>query len=462
MRQSRGTLYLIIFISVLSLYLNLPKDLSFSKKVLNKEFQLTIPRFQFKLKFGETTFKRDMNFKRGLDLQGGMQVTLLADMGKIDKDKRQTALDSVRSVISRRVDLYGVSEASVKTSVAGDEYRLIVELPGIDKPQEALSLIGQTASLAFATPVYLSNPASPSAAPQLVDFAPSDLTGNDLLSAAVTWETQDRQPAVSLKFKDGGRDKFAKLTKQYLGKPIAILLDQSVLSAPTVQSEIDSGNAVITGKFTINEAKFLATQLNAGALPVPIKILSQKNISATLGDASLNQSLIAGGIGLSIVVAFMCLYYGWLGVIAVLGLVIYGLITATLYRLIPVTLTLPGVAGFLLSIGMAVDSNILIFERYREEIRAGRPGNIALELSFGRAWNSIKDANLATIITGLILFNPLEWSFLNTSGSVRGFALTLILGILISLFTGIVVTRTLLRFFYHGPRNIKPQISNLK
>ncbi len=452
MRRSRGFLYFIIFISVLSSYLNLPKDISFSKKILNKEFHFTLPRFQFNLKLGDTTFKRDMNFKKGLDLQGGMRVTLLADMTSIDKGQRQIALDSVSSVISRRVDLYGVSEASVKTSVAGGQYRLIVELPGIDKPQEALNLIGQTASLIFATPVYKTNSASPSGQPQLVDFAPSDLTGNDLAAAAVTFQTQDRQPAVSLKFKDSGRDKFAKLTRQYLNKPIAILLDRSILSAPTVQSEITSGDAIVTGKFTINEAKFLATQLNAGALPVPIKILSQQNISATLGDASLNQSLVAGGIGLAIVVVFMCLYYGWLGFVSVLGLAVYGLITAALYRLIPVTLTLPGVAGFILSVGMAVDSNILIFERYKEEIRSGRPGNLALELGFGRAWNSIKDANLATIITGLVLFNPLEWSFLNTAGSVRGFALTLVLGILISLFTSIVVTRTLLRFMYQGPK----------
>ena len=448
MRQSRGLLFFIFSLTLFCLYLNLPFDLKFSRKILNKEFSFNLPRPRINFRLGKSVIARDLNFKRGLDLSGGMQVTLLADMEKIDKSQRQTALDSVRSVISRRVDLYGVSEASVKTSVAADQYRLVVELPGIDKPQEALTLIGQTASLTFATPVFATNPASPSAEPQLVNFAPSDLTGDDLSAAAVTFETSDRQPAVSLKFKPSGQEKFAKLTKEFIGKPVAILLDQSILSAPTVQSEITSGDAIITGKFTIDEAKFLATQLNAGVLPVPIKILSQKNISATLGNASLNQSLIAGGIGLAIVAAFMCLYYGWMGFISVIGLLIYGLITAALYRLIPVTLTLPGVAGFILSVGMAVDSNILIFERYREEIRAGRPSAIALELGFGRAWNSIKDANLATIITGLILFNPLEWSFLNTSGSVRGFALTLVLGILISLFTGIVVTRTLLRLFY--------------
>ncbi len=462
MRRSRGPLYFIFTLVLFFLYLNLPVDLKFSRKILNKEFNFNLNRPKINLRLGNSGFVRDLNFKKGLDLQGGMQVTLLADMEKIDPSQRLTALESVRSVISRRVDLYGVSEATVKTSTSLDQYRLIVELPGVEKPQEALDLIGQTASLTFAAPVYQSDPASPSAAPKLVDFVPSDLTGSDLSLAAVTFETQDRQPAVSIKFKDSGREKFAKLTKEFLNKPIAILLDQSLLSAPTVQSEITSGDAIISGSFTLDQAKFLATQLNAGALPVPVKILSQKNISATLGEASIRQSLLAGGIGLLVVAAFMILYYGWMGFIAVIGLLIYGLVTATLYRLIPITLTLPGVAGFLLSIGMAVDSNILIFERYREEIRAGRAHLVALELSFGRAWNSIKDANLATIITGLILFNPLDWSFLNTSGSVRGFALTLLLGILISLFTGIIVTRTLLRFFYHGPRVAKLKISNAK
>jgi len=185
---------------------------------------------------------------------------------------------------------------------------------------------------------------------------------------------------------------------------------------------------------------------------VPISILSQQNISATLGESSVRQSVIAGAIGLGLVIAFMSIYYGIPGIIASVGLVIYGLITATIYKLIPVTLTLPGIAGFILSVGMAVDSNILIFERLKEELRAGRSFGAALELAFGRAWDSIKDANIATIITGLILFNPLEWSFLNTSGSVRGFALTLLIGIFVSLFTGVVVTRTLLRLFYHGPK----------
>lgn len=450
MQRHTRFLFFIFTLTLFCLYLNLPSDIKISQKVLNKTFSFNIKKPTINIKLGDSSFSRDLNFKEGLDLKGGMQVTLSADMSKIDISKRDTALDAVRNVISRRVDLYGVSEASVKTSKTGDDYRIIVELPGVDKPQEALSLVGQTASLVFATPIYQKNSASPSAEPQLVDFAATDLTGADLDSAEVTYNTNDRSPGVSLNFKSSGTDKFAKITKEFLNKPVAITLDGGILSAPVVQSEITSGQAVITGKFTTQEAKFLATQLNAGALPVPIKVLSQQNISATLGVSSINQSLYAGGVGLALVAGFMILYYGWMGFISIIGLLIYGLIIATLYRLIPVTLTLPGVAGFILSVGMAVDSNILIFERYHEEIRAGRPHPIALELSFDRAWTSIKDANLATIITGLILFNPLDWSFLNTSGSVRGFALTLVLGILVSLFTGIIVSRNLLRIFYKG------------
>jgi preprotein translocase subunit SecD len=240
------------------------------------------------------------------------------------------------------------------------------------------------------------------------------------------------------------------LTKENIGKPIAILLDGYPVTMPTVQAEITTGDAVITGQFTTEEAKALAIQLNAGALRSTVIILSKKNIPATLGAESIQKSLLAGGIGLIMVILFMIGNYGKMGVIASFGLVIYGLLTLTLYKLIPIVLSLPGIAGFLLSVGMAVDSNILIFERFKEEIRAGRSWRVALELAFGRAWDSIKDANTATIITGLILFNPLDWNFLNTSGAVKGFALTLLMGIFISLFTGIVVTRNLLRLFYKG------------
>jgi len=429
-----------LILTLIALYIILPA----------KVFGLDIPRINIKI--GTLDFGKEIELKQGLDIKGGLQVTLKADMKDILSQDRPSALESLKNVIGRRVDLFGVSESGVKTAVSGDDYRLILELPGITDAQQALSLIGQTAKMEFALPVYTPGKTASDAA-TLSSFTPTDLTGADLQRATVTFESQDRSPAVSLTFKETGKTKFAKLTKENIGKPIAILLDGYPLTMPTVETEIIDGNAIITGQFSTEDAKALSVQLNAGALPVPVTVLSQKNIPATLGQESITKSVAAGAIGLSMVVFFMIAYYGWMGVIASVGLVLYGIFTLALYKLIPVVLSLPGIAGFLLSVGMAVDSNILVFERYKEEIRAGRDWRVGLELAFGRAWDSIKDANTATIITGLILFNPLEWNFLNTSGSVRGFALTLILGIFISLFTGIVVTRNLLRIFFKGQTN---------
>ncbi len=427
----------ICVITLISLYLVFPA----------KIFNIQIPRLKYKI--GNLDLAKEIELKQGLDIKGGLQVILTADMKEIKPDDRSTALESVKTVISRRVDLFGVSESGIKTAVSGNEYRLILELPGVSDPQQALDLIGQTAKMEFALPLYSQGKTATDSA-TLSGFSPTDLSGADLSRASVTFETQDRSPAVAITFKDSGKTKFAKLTKENIGKPIAILLDGYPITMPTVQVEIIDGNAQITGNFTTDEAKALAVQLNAGALPVPVSILSQKNIPATLGADSIQKSIIAGAIGLFMVVLFMIGNYGRMGIIASIGLILYGLYTLAIYKMISVVLSLPGIAGFLLSVGMAVDSNILIFERYKEEIRAGRTWQVALELAFGRAWDSIKDANTATIITGFILFNPLDWSFLNTSGAVRGFALTLILGILISLFTGIVVTRNLLRLFYKG------------
>lgn len=454
MQRSRRLFLFIVFLTSLAIYIALPRQLKIDTHIFGKEIKIDriLPGLSF---FG---LERDLELKQGLDIKGGTQVILEADMSQIEPEDRSTALESARNIISRRVDLFGVAEAGIKTSINQDQYRLVVELPGVDQPQEALDLIGQTARLEFAIPIFDPN-ATSSAEAQIIGFSATDLTGADLRLSQVTFETQDRQPAVSLKFRDEGKDKFAQLTREYLNYPLAITLDGDILTTPIVQTEILTGEAIITGDFSLEEAQQLAIQLNAGALPVPIKVLSQKNVPATLGQQAVTQSLTAGAIGLSLVIMFMSIYYGWLGVIASFGLILYGLFTLAIYKLIPVTITIPGIAGFLLSVGMAVDSNILIFERYKEEIRAGRRWKVALELGFGRAWDSIKDANIATLITGIILFNPLDFNFLNTSGAVRGFALTLILGIFISLFTGIVVTRTFLRLFYH-PR--EKSINNKK
>jgi preprotein translocase subunit SecD len=440
-----------IFIALLvlvSLYIDLP----------TKIFNFMVPRPDIKI--GNLDFSQSIPLSEGLDIKGGLQVTLTADMKDISAADRPSALESAKEVIGRRIDLFGVSESGIKTAVSGNDYRLILELPGVTDSQQALDLIGQTAKLEFALPVYTPGKTATESA-TLTGFTPTDLTGADLARAAVTFQTQDSQPGVSLTFKDSGTAKFAKLTKENIGKPIAILLDGDPITMPTVQVEITDGNAQITGKFTTEEAKALAVQLNAGALPVPVSVLSQNSIPATLGADSIRKSVTAGAIGLFMVVFFMIAYYGRLGLIASISLTIYGLVTLALYKLIPVVLSLPGIAGFLLSVGMAVDSNILIFERYKEEIRAGRQPKVAMELAFGRAWNSIKDANAATILTGTILFNPLNWPFLNTSGSVRGFAFTLVLGILISLFTGLVVTRNFLRLFYKEKLSTKDSTQKL-
>lgn len=430
----------ICIVTIISLYIALPAKIG----------NFSVPRINYKI--GKLDLAQEIPIKQGLDIKGGVQVTLSADMSSIPDNQKSVAMESLKEVVGRRVDLFGVSESSVKTLINGKDYRVILELPGVSDSQQALSLIGQTAQLDFAFPEYKEGNSATEAA-SIIGFKPTKLTGADLKSATVTFQTEDRLPAVSLEFKDEGRKVFAALTKDNIGNPLAVLLDGQPITMPTIKSEISDGNAIISGNFTVDEAKALAVQLNAGALPVPVNILSQKNIPATLGTESIQKSLTAGGIGLLMVVLFMILNYGKQGLIASVGLVLYGLFTLVLYKLIPVVLSLPGIAGFLLSVGMAVDSNILVFERYKEEIRAGRSWQVALELAFGRAWDSIKDANTATIITGLILFNPLNWPFLNTSGSVRGFALTLILGIFISLFTGIVVTRNLLRLFFNGRTN---------
>lgn len=382
--------------------------------------------------------------KTGLDLQGGTHLILQTDMSKLDAKDRNDALESVKQVISRRVDLYGVSEPVIQTAILPDSYRLIVELPGIKDVNQAVSLIGQTAQLDFREDLA----ATPGAA--TLNFIPTDLTGKDLKRASVSFSQSGKsagQPEVSLEFTAEGAKKFGAITQRNIGRLLAIYLDNQPITTPVVNEAILSGTAQISGNFTIKTATDLAIQLNAGALPVPVQIIEQKNVSATLGSDSVKKSLIAGGVGLGLVMLFMILLYGINGLLADIALIIYGLITLAIYKLIPVTLTLPGIAGFILTIGMAVDSNILIFERLKEEIRDGRSYAVALELAFGRAWNSIKDANLATIITSLVLINPFNFGWLNSSGMVRGFAITLLLGVLISLFTGVIVTRTFMRLF---------------
>lgn len=277
------------------------------------------------------------------------------------------------------------------------------------------------------------------------EFVSTGLTGKNLKSATVTFQNQGlSEPQVSLKFDDEGTKLFADITKKNLGKRVAIYLDGQVISAPTVQSEITTGEAVITGKFTIDQAKELVRRLNEGALPVPISLVGQQSVEASLGQISLEKSLKAGIIGLLLVIIFMLLYYRFLGLIASIALLIYTAIMISIFKMSTLTawsmtLTLPGIAGFVLSIGMAVDANILIFERTKEEVRRGRKILAAIDEGFKRAWTSIRDGNISSIITALILMEM-------GTGFVKGFAVTLLIGVLVSMFTAVMITRTILNF----------------
>jgi preprotein translocase subunit SecD len=445
----RRVLLLIIVITILTAWISLPSAYQLQLRQGPINLNQTISRPLVPNPFAKGQFwGQDFQLHTGLDIQGGSHLVFEADMTSVVEADREAALESTKSTIERRVNLYGVSEPLVQTSQVGDSYRIIIELPGVQDVAQAIELIGETAQLEFRTPSTSTDSA------QL--YESSGLTGKHLKRSTVQFDQETSEPIVSIEFDQAGTEIFADLTKRFVGWPIAIYLDEELVSDPVVNSPILTGQAIITGSnegFTIEEAKDLSIKLNAGALPVPVKRISQQNVGATLGTQSVNKSVVAGLIGLLAVMTFMIGYYGRLGLIANIGLVVYGLVTLALYKIFSVTLTLPGIAGFILSVGMAVDANILIFERFKEEIRAGRRLDMAMEQAFGRAWDSIRDANICTLITCFILFNPLNWSFLNTSGPIRGFALTLALGIGIGLFTGIIVTRTLIRVFYLSQRS---------
>lgn len=428
-------LFLIIILVAVATYISLPPSFNLFGKNINRP--------DLNLKVGNFSLSRKFDLRLGLDLAGGSQLTFEADMSKIPADRKASALDGVRNVIDKRVNLFGISEPTVQTSQFNGKDRIIVELPGVTDTQQAVGLIGKTAQLQFFEVKEIPATKTASASSQLV---PTDLTGADLQAATVVFDSQTGKPAISIQFTQTGGTKFADITSRNVGKPLPIILDNQIISAPTVQEKITGGSAQISGTFTIDQAKELAIQLNAGALPVPVNLVSETSVGATLGSISIQQSVLAGIVGVIMVCLFMILSYGKFGIIADIGLLIFGVITIALYKLIPVTLTLPGIAGFMLSVGMAVDSNILIFERFKEE-KLKRNFHEALEVSFGRAWNSIRDAYAATLITCFVLANPLDWQFLNTSGPIRGFAITLALGIFISLFSGIFVSRNLLRVF---------------
>ncbi len=376
-------------------------------------------------------------FRLGLDLKGGIHLMYRADLSQIESAKRGEALEGLRDVVERRVNFFGVAEPVVRTERAVDEDRLSVQLAGIFDTATAIQLIGETPYLEFkkinpdvSTTTLEANP--------LAGWTATELTGRYLKTAAMEFDPTTGIPSISITFDDEGAKHFENLTADNIGKPIAIFLDGVPISAPTVQAKITGGKAQITGNFTREEALMLARRLNSGALPVPISLISQEQVEPSRGAEALSRSFFAGLVGFGIVVLFMIFWYRLPGLLAVFALGIYISLSLAIFKIIPITLTNAGIAGVILSIGMAVDANVLIFERLKEELRRGRTLTTAIEEGFNRAWTSVRDSNTSSLITSLIL-----WYF--GTDAVKGFALTLGLGIIVSMFTAIVVTRTFLR-----------------
>lgn len=442
--------FLIIALTLVAGFIAAPDSFPLRLAVANISIDRQVTKPQLSFNFWGKNYQPQWQLKQGLDILGGMQVVLQADMSEIAEVDRVTALESAREIILRRVDMYGVNEPVVQTSINGDDYRIIVELAGVKDSAQALQLVGKTAQLDFRllNQEKMQSPeATQSALYFFESFDQTGLTGKQLKRTSVQFDSQTNEPVISLEFDQEGTKLFGDITSQHTGEVLAIFLDGFPLTTPRINDPILNGMAQLSGGFDLESAKQLNIQLSAGALPVPIEVLEQRSIGASLGQQSVNDSVRAGVVGILLVMLFMVLYYGFKGFLASLALVVYAILTIATYKVLGVTLTLPGIAGLLLSVGMAVDANILIFERMKEELRAGKAFAQALELGFGRSWDSIKDANLATIMTSLVLINPLNLNFLNTSGLVRGFGVTLLIGVVISLFTGVVVTRTLLRLF---------------
>jgi len=457
LKKGVGSNLLIIFIlAILALNFVYPKYLnqgvdffnSFKFSILNSELRLS--------------HFLEVDFKLGLDLQGGSHLVYEADLSKTEADEKSSAMQGLRDVIERRVNRFGVGEPIVRIQEQGEHKRLIIELPGVKNVEEAIKAIGKTPYLEFKeqmteeeTRLILNKyeefkdksleeiaqiPNWQDILKEDIYFKSTKLTGQYLKKAEVAFDQTTFEAEVLLQFNDEGKDIFKELTSLNIGKQLAIYIDDTLISAPVVREAIPNGKARITGKFTTEEAKNLARNLNAGALPVKIELISQKTIGPVLGKISLEKSLEAGMIGLLIVILFMILFYRLPGIFASLALIIYGGIVLSLFKLVPVTLTLAGIGGVILSVGMAVDANVLIFERMREERKSGRSLDSSIRIGFLRAWPSIRDGNMTTLIVALIMF------FFGTS-FVKGFALTLSLGILVSMFSAIFITKTFLRAF---------------
>ena len=373
--------------------------------------------------------KKIAPWRLGLDLVGGSHLVYEVDMSNVAAGDRDSVMSGLKDVIERRVNMFGVSEPQVVTAKEGNAYRLIVELAGIPV-NEAIKQIGETPMLDFREVIQIGTSTA---------FLPTQLSGRYLKKAQMTFDQTLGTPSVSLEFNSEGAALFEELTARNIGKPIAIFLDGKPIEVPTVREKISGGTAQITGKFTSDEARKMVERFNAGALSAPMSLVSQQTVGASLGQESLKNAIKAGILGTLIIILFMLAYYRGFGLYASVALLIYIALSAAIFKL-GITMTLAGIAGYILSIGMAVDANILIFERTKEELKRGLSKSAAVEEGFRRAWSSIRDSNISTGITCLILF-------FTTSSFVKGFALTLGIGVLVSMFSAITVTRLLMFVF---------------
>lgn len=405
--------------------------------------------------FGQNAEDETFPFKFGLDLVGGSHLVYKADISELESTEVDESMKALQTVLERRLNPFGTSEVQVRTEAASvfaendeNEHRVIIELPNVTDPQEAKDLIGLIPLLEFKLPISeaefnslltqqdLTATTSLESIFQEEDlYATTDLTGRYIEKATVGQDHISGEILVSLIFNNQGKDLFAEITRENIGQPLAIFLDGEIISAPVIRQEIFDGNAQITGGFTIEEAQELARNLNFGALPVPIELISTQSISESLGQNVLQAGITAAIFGVVCVMIFLIFIYRVAGVVASASLLIYIVVLLSIFKLFGFVFTAAGIAGFIISIGMAVDANVLIFERIREELSSGKELRAAIIDGFARAWLAIRDSNLSSIITACILF------YLTTS-LVQGFALTFGFGVLVSMFTAISITRT--------------------
>ncbi len=435
--QSRNNIILVILIILVALatYIALPVD---------------HPDWFKKIVAPHQDGPQALTLRLGLDLQGGTQIQLEPDLPSGQKATDEQ-LELARAIIERRVNGLGVNESLVQTG----KDRIIVALPGVDDPDAAIETLRGTGQLEFVdlgdNPEHLgagdeiNTTNGPAENPTTDTVYETVMTGDKLKNVDVRRDPNTQKPYIAFELTPEGSKIFGEYSGKNIGKFLAIVMDKTILSAPVIQAKItDAGQ--ITGNFTLDEAQNLAIQMKYGALPVPLKVVDVRTVGPSLGEDSVRRSLLAGTIGIIVVLLFMLAFYRLPGFLADLALLSFVSFNIALYKIIPVVLTLPGIAGFLLTTGTAVDANILIFERMREELRAGRSLPSAVEAGFSRAWTSILDSNLSTILTGLIL---LYFGSNFGASVVQGFAITLIIGVLVSMFTAVFATRTFMRFIIH-------------